>query len=160
MTSRIPTELEKKIILRLENEDDRNEIILDLCISQDLDWKEAESIVESIQAENIVDITLEQSPVLVTLALVIFLGGVGLISFTAYNAVSMYKTIYLINNTGLISDPSGWESVRGFLIYLVMTGEQYFGSLILGIGMIIGSLKGMEDVWTAIFAKLGVFQGG
>jgi hypothetical protein len=30
--------------------------------------------------------------------------------------------------------------------------------LILGMAMIIGSLRGLSDVWMAIFNKLGIFQ--
>jgi hypothetical protein len=29
---------------------------------------------------------------------------------------------------------------------------------LLGLGMVAGSLRGMTDVWTAIFEKLGIFQ--
>jgi hypothetical protein len=155
MPTTIPAELEKKIIQRLENNDNRNDIILELCESQGLDWNEAESVVDSIQTEHEVDITLTQSPLLVFLALVIFFGGVGLMAYVAYDVVSMYKTLDEIHPQTPNTGPLG-----GLLAYLMITGNQYFGLLVLSIAMIVGSLRGMQDVWAAIFAKLGLFQNG
>ena len=48
----IPEEFEQRIITRLKDGDNRNDILLDLCESQGLDWKQAEAILDSIHAEN------------------------------------------------------------------------------------------------------------
>jgi len=158
MTTTLPKETERQIIARLENGDDRNDVILDLCESQDLDWNNAEALVDLIHAENADDITLSQSPLLVLLAMAFFLGGTGLISYITYNTISVYKAIYWVRSQMPNSGPFGWKVAHDFVIYLMITGGEYFGMLILGIGMMVGSLRGMQDVWSAVFAKLGIFR--
>jgi hypothetical protein len=149
----IPAGLERKILERLENDDNRSDILLDLCESEGLDWKEAEAIVDSIQNRHAVDITLKQSPLLVALALIFFLGGVGLIAYITYDLVSVYRALDGLPSQ---SPPSG--AFGGVLVYLSLVGAQYYGLILLAIAMIVGSLKGMEDVWAAIFAKLEQFR--
>lgn len=158
MMTHIPKEIERQIITRLENGDDRDDIILDICESRNIDWKNAEALVDSIHAEHADNITLSQSPLLILLALAIFLGGVGLILYAVYDAFSVYQA----SDWGQSQRPDigqfEWKAGYGFLIYLVITGGNYFGMLVLGIGMIIGSLRGMQDVWSVIYAQLGIFQ--
>lgn len=153
MTTTLPEETQGQIITRLEDGDNRNDIILDLCESQGLDWKEAEALLDSIHAENADDITLTQSPILVLIALAIFIGGFGAIAFAVVNLAGIWMMIY--------ENQADFERLRFFsgIIYLAVNGIEYFGLIVLGIGMILGSLRGMSEVWSAIFAKLGWFQG-
>ena len=149
----LPEEIEQQIIARLEDNENRNDILLDLCESQGLDWKQAEALLDSIHAENADDITLTQSPILVLIALAIFVGGVGALFYGAAQLVAMYEFF-----VGL-SDQNQPQGVGSFLIYLLADGAGYLGLFAIGIAMIAGSLRGMSDVWSAIFAKLGLFQG-
>lgn len=153
MTTNLPKELEQQIIARLEDSHNRNDILLDLCESQGLDWKQAEAILDSIHAENADDITLTQSPILVLLALAIFVGGVGALFYGASQLVAMYEFFVGISNQ---NQPQG---IGAFLVYLIADGAGYLGLFALGVAMIIGSLRGMSEVWSAIFSKLGLFQG-
>ena len=153
MTTTLPEEIEQQIITRLEDGDNRNDIILDLCESQGLDWKQAETILDSIHAENADDITLTQSPILVLIALAIFIGWVGAIIYSAVQLVAMYGIFDSLPNQNQA------QGIGAFLFYLIMDGAGYLGLVLLGSGMIAGSLRGMQDVWSAIFAKLGWFQG-
>lgn len=148
----IPNELKQQIITRLEDSENRNDIILDLCESQGLDWKQAEAIVDSIHAEHANNITLTQSPILVLIALAIFIGGTAALFYGAAQLVAMYEFFVEISNQ---NHP---QSIGGFLIYLLADGVGYLGLFALGIAMIVGSLRGMSEVWSAIFAKLGWFQ--
>lgn len=149
----IPEELEQQIIARLEDSHDRNDILLDLCESQGLDWKEAEAILDSIHAENADDITLTQSPILIFIALAIFIGGVGVFAFAIFSLAGIWMMIY--------ENQANFDRLRFFsgIFYLAANGIEYFGLIVLGVGMILGSLRGMSEVWSAIFAKLGLFQG-
>lgn len=149
----ISEELEQRIIARLEDSHDRNDIILDLCESEGLDWKQAEAILDSIHAENADDITLTQSPILVLIALAIFVGGISSLFYGVVQLVAMYEFFVGISTQ---NQPQG---VGAFLIYLMADGAGYLGLFVIGIAMIIGSLRGMSEVWSAIFAKLGWFQG-
>ena len=146
-------ELEKQIIERLENGENKNDIILDLCENANMNWPQAEAMVEEVHAENQAHITLAQSPLLVSIALIIFIGGAGIIIYSAYDLFVMYSVfcdLYAPTN------PSGLAA--GFLWYLFLNGEGLLGMTILGTAMMIGSLRGMENVWTAIFENLGIFQ--
>lgn len=148
----IPTDIENKIIQRLADDDNRNDIILELCDSQALDWREAESVVDAIQAKHTVDITLTKSPLIILLALVTFLGGVGLTAYTTYDVISVYKVLAAASQTPE-TNPLG-----ALVVYLMIAGQHYFGLIILSIAMIVGSLTGLQEVWAAIFARLGLFQ--
>ena len=140
-------ELEEKILERLENGENTNDIILNLCEQENIAWPETEAMVQRIQAENKTHIVLTQSPVLVLIALATFLGGLGLISVAVYDIVTVYNAYV----------GSGIASI-GFLAYLLQYGGFVWGLGLLGLAMIVGSLRGMQDVWTAILEKLGLFQ--
>jgi hypothetical protein len=147
----IDADIEREIVERLEASEDKDDIIFDLCNRLNLGWKEVEAAVEHVHATNADDITLSQSPLLVALALVTFIGGVGLTGFSTYNLIGAYETFVVLqgNQAG---------AVGGFLVYLLGYGGAIFWELIFGAGMIVGSLTGMRDVWVAVFAKLGMFQ--
>jgi hypothetical protein len=154
MATTLPEELEKEILERLENGEDKNDIILDVAERQGLDWKQVEALVDSTQVEHADDITLAQSPILTLLALGLFTGGLALAGYDAYNLMTAYDMFKVISGE---ANQAG--AVGGFLVYLIGNGGGIFWLAIFAAGMIIGSLKGMEEVWTAIFAKLGIFQG-
>ena len=77
-------ELERQIIERLENGENKDDIILDLCENANMNWPQAEAMVEEVRAENQAHIALAQSPLLVSIALIIFIGGAGIIVYSQY----------------------------------------------------------------------------
>jgi len=159
MTKTLPAEVEQQILARLENGDERDAIIFDLCESQNLDWQEAEAFADSIHAENADHIMLYHSPLLVALALATFLGGTGLIIYVIYAGISTYESIYWLHSQSPTGKPPTFGEVTyDFFFYLILTGKENLGLLILGMGMMVGSLRGMQDVWSALFAKWGLFQ--
>ena len=141
--------IEGQIVERLKNSDDKNDIILDLCEDADVSWPEAESTLERIEAENKTHIVFSQSPLLVAIALTIFVGGVVLVSATIYDLIVSYNTY--------ISESLDSPHI-GYLSMLFLSGGWFLERILLGLLMIIGSLHGMQDVWQAIFEKLGIFQ--
>ena len=147
-------ELEEKIVKRLENGEDRDDILLDLCENMEIRWPEAEALLNRIQSGNKNKITLAQSPLLIPIALATFIGGVGLIGISVYDMVVTFGS-YSNANTGTNVSDFG----IGYLLYLFTYGGWFWGLTVLGLGMVLGSLKGMEDVWAAIFERLGIFQG-
>jgi hypothetical protein len=147
------TELEENIVDRLENGESKDDIILDLCESENMNWPEAEATLEQIQADNQHHITLTQSPLLVSIALIIFVGGAGLIVYSIHDLILKYLLFRQAD-----AATGGMGTAFGFIGYLVLTGEGLLASGFLGIAMLIGSLRGMTDVWTAIFGRLGIFQ--
>lgn len=141
MSIEISQEMTTKILDDLAGARDVNDIVLEVCEKTGLHWEEVETHVHHLAAQNENEIALSQSPLLTLLALVTFGGGIAIIFSSAEQTVQ----IYLANPHAL-------------MIYLASNGEGLFGSLLLGIAMIAGSLKGMQPVWEAIFKKLGVIE--
>jgi hypothetical protein len=130
------------ILERLKNGDKMDDIIPEICKEMNISWNEAREFAEDLYAENKDDITLYQSPVLVMIALVVFLSGAGLIAYTAYNLYEAYQ--------------AGRTVPDGFALYFTVNLENILAKLLFGTGMLIGSLKGMQDVWESIFRKTGM----
>lgn len=142
--------LEEKIVERLANGESQNDIILDLCEHENMSWSEAEAMLERVHAARKNHIVLAQSPLLVLIALALFIGGLGLIGFAASALSFILESLIQTAGDGL--------GVIGNLMYLFTYGAQYLAIGLLGLGMVAGSLRGMQDVWQAIFEKLGLFQ--
>ena len=141
--------IEEQIVERLTNSEDKNDIILDLCEDADMSWAEAESTLERIETENKTLIVLSQSPLLVAIALTTFVGGVILVSATIYDLIVSYNT-YISES---LDNPH-----IGYLSMLFLSGGWFLERILLGLFMIVGSLRGMQDVWQAIFERLGLFK--
>jgi hypothetical protein len=139
--------IEEEIITRLTNAEDRDKIIMDLCELKDMNWLEAQAMVESIEKQKKDQIVLGQSPVLILIALATFIGGFVLIGISVYDIIIVYNTY------GSVKTPAS----AGFLLYLFTYGGFFWELALLGIAMIVGSLRGMQDIWQAIFEKIGLF---
>jgi hypothetical protein len=140
--------IEERILQRLTDADDRENIILGLCETEDLNWSEARAMVEAVEARKKNQIVLAQSPVLVMIALGTFIGGLVFLGYAAYNIAIAYKTYASTLNPASV----------GFLLYLLTYGGFFWEFAILGLAMVVGSLKGMQDVWMAVFEKTGLSQ--
>jgi hypothetical protein len=142
--------IEASLIERLADGESREDIILDLCEKENITWPEAKALLERVSTEKEHHIVLAQSPLLVLMALVIFIGGVGLAVYSTYNIAGVFLSYY--------DAKSGGVGALGLVLYLFAYGDYLWFLAILGIGMIVGSLKGMQDVWAAIFHKLGILR--
>jgi hypothetical protein len=91
------------------------------------------------------DITWQQSPILVQAALAIFIGGVALASWQLLGLVS------ILSSTVNLQTASFWDLYNrsfGFIDLLSNLPGLLF-SFFTGIAMILGSYFGMKDVWSA-----------
>lgn len=140
--------IEERILQRLTDAENKENIILDLCEAENLDWSEARAMVDAIEVRKKNQIVLAQSPVLVMIALGTFIGGLALLGYALYNIAVAYDTY---------TSAQGSESV-GFILYLIAYGGYFWEFAILGLAMVVGSLTGMQDVWRAVFEKIGLFQ--
>ncbi len=141
MPNEILQELTTKILDDLAGARAVDDIVMEICEKTGLNWEEVEAYVHQLAAENENEIAVSQSPLLTLLALVTFGGGVAII----FSALDQVVQIYLANPHALI-------------IYLASNGGGLFGNLLLGIAMVAGSLKGMQQVWEAIFRKFGIVE--
>jgi hypothetical protein len=133
--------LSQKILEDLTSARNMDDIVREVCEKTDLDWMRAESLVNRLSVENNDRIILSQSPVLVPLALLTFVSGVMLVFYDLYQFYQAYS-----------ADP---RSFPFQLLFLGMNGSWIFWSFLFGMAMIIGSLKGMQGVWEAIFERFG-----
>jgi hypothetical protein len=135
------------IIHHLTEGDEPKDIILELCEQANLSWPQAEALVKRVQEEKAVEITRKQFPLLFTLALAIFLGGLGLIGYSLYYLTHPLFEGYTGTSMSVINYSAYLMQViinsRGSVIY----------ALLIGTGMILGSLFGMRDVWSQILNK-------
>lgn len=130
--------LSQKILADLTSARSMDDIVGEVCEKTDLDWKQAELLVNRLSAENENRITVSQSPLLVPLALFTFISGVVLVVV----AVSQLYRVYSASTETFLFE----------MLFLGMNGQAVFWSFLLGVAMILGSLKGMQSVWSAIFA--------
>lgn len=142
--------IETLITERLENGESKDDIILYLCENTAMSWPEAETLLKKVHNEKRHHIVLAQSPLLILIALTIFVGGIGLVTFSAYNIAENFLYYYDAKN--------GSVGLIGMILYVAAYGGYLWFLAFLGLGMIIGSLKGMEEVWSALFKKLGILQ--
>lgn len=142
--------LEAVILERLASGESRDDIILDLCETKNMNWSQAEALLLKISDDQAHHIVLAQSPLLVLIALATFVGGIGLVAFSIYDIAYIFRTYWMAEREGV--------GALNFLLYLFMYGGKLWLLAFLGAGMILGSLRGMQDVWAAIFHKLGILQ--
>ena len=153
MTVDLPEELKLKVIEQLEDAVDEDDIILSISEQTGLSWPETQEAVERIRMENANKIALAQSPLLIALALVIFLAGLAICAYPFYRIYSVYE-LYV---SGMAIDPSIDLPLKAVVIfYLTSDGPGFLGEIILGLGMMIGSLKGMTKVWEEVFTWMGI----
>ncbi len=149
-------EIKRVVLEELNNARDPNDIILEACEKYGLAWPEAEALVRQVQEENRDTITLRHAPLLTALALASFFGGMVVLAIGFYPIVVVAATILRNGN---------FESLlhSGELFYalsvMVHTGLTPFAAIPLGGAMVLGSLIGMRDVWSAILIKLKIGPG-
>lgn len=142
MTPKIPRGLKEKILADLTAARNMDDIVREVCEEADLDWNQAEDLVNRLSDRHGDRIALSQSPVLVLLALFTFVSGLILVFYALYQLYLVY------------SADSGTLLFQ--MLFLGMNGQAVFWSFVLGGAMILGSLKGMQSVWEALLERWGI----
>jgi hypothetical protein len=91
MIHKIPQEVKEKILADLTAVRNLDDIVAEVCDAADLNWGDAEALVNRLAVQNKHDITLSQSPVLVALALFTFISGAVLIFYALYQFYLVYS---------------------------------------------------------------------
>ncbi|NCP87534.1 MAG: hypothetical protein CO094_00970 [Anaerolineae bacterium CG_4_9_14_3_um_filter_57_17] len=130
-------ETEAWIIEQLAKNAPESDIVLRLTQKAGLYWPDAEALVREVAARNAVKIERKQMPLLVTLALLIFSSGIGLIVYGMSPFLMMF--------TGERAMPLNGATL---MMALFQLGAQFFWPTITGAGMVFGSLIGMRRVWS------------
>jgi hypothetical protein len=122
------------IINELARHRDRNDIILDLCRQLNIEWKTAEQLVKGVESQHGKTVAKKQSPFLLVLGVVILIAGI---------VLTVNGALYVLGFTQT-------DTVDQLLS--ARTAYIQAGSLITGLGMIIGSIIGF---WKTFAAFLG-----
>lgn len=126
-------EITAYVVKELGKHHSRNEIIQHLCEQTGMMWPEAEKLVRHVAANHSQEIKTRQSPLMIALAAVIVIGGLGLI---------VYCAVYFL---ALAQDDRAatGRSVQG-AVYAV-------GALFTGISMVAGGLIGLRKTIQELF---------
>lgn len=120
-----------RIIQRLANGVNRNDVILELCQQQGLDWDEGEAMVRDVELYDEEHITRRQSPILMIFSLGVTLGGAALTAAAAY---FLWDFLQMTASDQLV-----------YLSDLYPVGVMLF----LGIAMLAGGITGFRRVLSA-----------
>lgn len=130
------------IVERISKGVSTNEIITGLCEQENINWEEAKELVERIRQANQSTISRRQFPLLIVMALFFFLTGFGLMIFSIVSLVQIHE---LYSAT---QQPT-WNLVQTIML-LFNYGSGFIAAIVLGFGMVLGSLIGMRRAWSDI----------
>ncbi len=127
------------ILDQLSNGRRKDDIVKELAEKTGRHWGDLEQLVLQVSHEKAITIRRRQSPWVAGLALVTFLGGVGLLAVTGfiiYKVVEFYRT----------TQPEVFSMINiFFLVFNEAPTAIWLGSL--GLAMMLGSMRGMQKVW-------------
>lgn len=136
------------IIQRTVAGENRDNLILNICEQTGAKWDEVEALVGRTVEENRSAITLRQSPALVLLALTTFVGGCISLGVAVIKTYDFFSTILASENAPV--------AAVGVTVYFVEYLPYLTGWITVGIGMILGSLLGMQRIWEAVFDRFKI----
>jgi hypothetical protein len=145
-------EVSTEIINSLSKGQDSDDIILTLCEKNNLPWQDAENLVHTVQTLDKKEITKKQFPLLFSLALAVFMGGIVAVGYGCLIIFSEYRLIQhgLTSIHKVINDMDTFANFYYGLRMIFSSGGTPISMIIFGIGMILGSLVGMRDAWSDI----------
>ena len=131
------------IVGRLSSSVSINDITYEVCEKSGMQWQDAKAWIEDIRLEQANSVTRRQSPILITIALSLFIGGLVVVGYTVYTFIDLYDVAVGTQATEL--------GVTFFLLYTFQYAPLLIPLFLTGCSMILGSLLGMQNVWTALF---------
>lgn len=138
--------LELEIVARLGKAANLNDLTLEICDKYGFSWSEAVALIRRVEATRGHAIARRQFPPLFFIALFISISGVVLIIYDSSIIISLLKTDLHLGSTSP-------EILAGLKLLLDIAIAPLTGILV-GIGMILGSLVGMRQAWSPIIEHL------
>ncbi len=136
------TETEAWIVEQLADGASPEDVVLRLTQKNGLYWPDAEALARSVALQNADKIERKQAPLLVALAMFLFLSGIGAILF----GLSPLLMIF----TGERAMPLNTATLA---MLFVQAGPESFWLMMTGAGMVFGSLIGMRRVWSSFLNR-------
>jgi hypothetical protein len=138
------------IIERLAAGEHAEDIAFDIADRSGERYPDVEAQVLHVRSQHENRIMRKQSPLLTLLALMIFLGGLGLTGAGLYIVVATF-----VNQRPAGDDPL---QLIGFLFLLIQNAPQGLYVAVAGLAAVLGSLRGMQKVWEALLDKAGAAE--
>lgn len=135
-------ELDRFIVKRLSEGQDFNDLVLDICNQTGMKWPEAQALVNRIHIGHRGEIAKKQSPLLVAIALTMFIGGIGILGYELFIVMTLVVNYMQIGKDPLIL----LDLASYFPNYVIL----FLEGTPIAIAMILGSLLGMSQVWSSI----------
>jgi len=121
------------IIKELSKHKDPKEIARKVCEQSNLNWNEAERLIEEVASQNKIKISTRQSPLLIFLSIGTLVLGIGLLAYNMRFVMDFFQR----DTVGqILSLQSGYYRVA---------------ELVTGMGMTIGGFYGMWKTLVALF---------
>ena len=117
-------ELTNLVIKELGKHHDRKDIIQKVCEESNLNWTEAEHLVEQVETQHRRKIAGRQSPLLIVLSIGTLLVGFGLLAYNMQFIIHFFQKDTFDQIVGL---RSGYYQVAGLLTGLSMTIGGLYG---------------------------------
>ena len=134
--------LELEIVARLGKGADRNDLTLEICDKYGYSWPDAVALIHHVEVSRGHAIARRQFPPLFFIALFISISGVALIIYDSSIIISLLKTdLHLGSSTQVIL-------ARLKLLFDIAIAP--LTGILVGMGMILGSLIGMRQAWSPI----------
>jgi hypothetical protein len=151
------------IIDRLSRQVDEDDLILAVCEQQQVGWDDAKALISSIKAEHEDAILLRQMPLKMLIAFATLVFGLTLVSLTVMFAVDLLTMVSgTLTARGIEpGDSSLLVNTHTTLVQVVMQNSPYVvpaiaALLINGLGMVFGSLLGMQEAWDWLIDKVSI----
>ncbi len=147
-----PDQNSEFIISQLSKGVKPGDIIFDLCQKTGISWPEAEKLLNQVRSDKSREIEGRQFPLMFALALAIFLGGMGMLIYGGYGIFSQITLISssLQSTSQLDQNLDALQKIYLVFVSIYQVAATDLFYLLLGAGMVLGSLIGMRDVWAKI----------
>lgn len=137
--------LKQMIVRKLAAGIPPRDIVFELCEKYNAPWAEAEKLVHSMQHAHGDEVTKRQAPLIGTLSITIFLGGVGLFFYCVY-AITIYIDLLTQENTNALL-------MAEVIFRIVRYAPGQLAGLVTGLAMTAGGALGMKPIWEMLLPK-------
>ena len=135
-------EITAYMVKQLSKSKNPDDLVMEICGKTGKSWEEVESLLESVRVEHAQEIIRRQSPLLTSVALGTFITGVVIMIYSVYLLVGAIQA-YSAMPVAPIGIPDALQAIFA-------VAYTSFAGVVIGLGMALGSMLGMRQVWAAI----------
>jgi len=127
------------IVHRLADGVDANDVILEICHREGIDWAQAKALVEEMRLGAMGEVARRRFPLFAFLAAGVILAGLALIGVFVYGLLGAMAVV------APGAAPNEMAQAGGMIAWLLLNLE-FIGEAITGVAMVIGGVVGLHRV--------------